>query len=143
MKLRIWQVDAFASRVFAGNPAAVVPLKSWLSDNTMQTIAQETGRHQLGFRPLEREQQIERLTLEGELPLWLSGSLLRTLLKPTSRRGTANLEAISTRAGRFGFSSGTGLRSGSSPRGMGPNSFLIFSAWTMGVHSPTDKSLVK
>jgi beta,beta-carotene 9',10'-dioxygenase len=44
----------------------------------MQTTAQDTGRHQLGFRPLEQEQQIDRLAIEGELPPWLSGSLLRT-----------------------------------------------------------------
>ena len=44
----------------------------------MQTIAQETGRHQLGFRPLEKETEIDRLEIEGELPRWLSGSLLRT-----------------------------------------------------------------
>ena len=44
----------------------------------MQTIAQDTGRHQLGFRPLELEQQIDRLEIEGELPPWLAGSLLRT-----------------------------------------------------------------
>src|ERR1700716_396761 len=44
----------------------------------MQTIAQETGRHQLGFRPLEKETEIDRLEIEGEVPRWLSGSLLRT-----------------------------------------------------------------
>jgi carotenoid cleavage dioxygenase-like enzyme len=43
----------------------------------MQTTL-ATRRHQLGFRPLETEQQIERLPIEGELPPWLSGSLLRT-----------------------------------------------------------------
>jgi predicted PhzF superfamily epimerase YddE/YHI9 len=32
MKLQLWQVDAFAARPFAGNPAAVVPLQSWLPD---------------------------------------------------------------------------------------------------------------
>ena len=44
----------------------------------MQTTLRDTGQHQLGFRPLEQEQQIERLAIEGELPSWLSGSLLRT-----------------------------------------------------------------
>jgi carotenoid cleavage dioxygenase-like enzyme len=37
-----------------------------------------TGRHQLGYRPLEQERQIDRLEIEGALPPWLSGSLLRT-----------------------------------------------------------------
>src|SRR3989449_10350445 len=44
----------------------------------MQTIAQDTRRHQLGFRPLEQERQIDRLEIDGELPGWLSGSPLRT-----------------------------------------------------------------
>jgi predicted PhzF superfamily epimerase YddE/YHI9 len=32
VKLRIYQVDAFASRLFEGNPAAVCPLEGWLDD---------------------------------------------------------------------------------------------------------------
>ena len=30
MKLRIFQIDAFAENIFCGNPACVVPLKKWL-----------------------------------------------------------------------------------------------------------------
>ena len=41
VKLRQYQVDAFASRVFEGNPAAVVPLASWLDDPILQAIADE------------------------------------------------------------------------------------------------------
>ena len=33
MKLRLFQIDAFASQVFGGNPAAVVPLERWLDDH--------------------------------------------------------------------------------------------------------------
>lgn len=32
MKLTQYQVDAFSSKVFGGNPAAVVPLSVWLAD---------------------------------------------------------------------------------------------------------------
>ncbi len=35
MKIPIYQVDAFTSRVFGGNPAAVCPLESWLDDATL------------------------------------------------------------------------------------------------------------
>lgn len=38
-----WQVDAFASRVFAGNPAAVMELDDWLPDSTLQAIAGENN----------------------------------------------------------------------------------------------------
>ncbi|WP_448203024.1 PhzF family phenazine biosynthesis protein [Azospirillum sp. sgz302134] len=43
MRLPIYQVDAFADAVFAGNPAAVVPLESWLPDATLQAIAAENN----------------------------------------------------------------------------------------------------
>ena len=49
MKLKLWQVDAFAERPFAGNPAAVVPLQSWLPDETMQAIANENNLAETGF----------------------------------------------------------------------------------------------
>src|SRR5262245_31112223 len=38
MDVPIYQVDAFAGRLFAGNPAAVCPLDRWLPDETMQAI---------------------------------------------------------------------------------------------------------
>ena len=41
MRLPIYQVDAFTSSVFAGNPAAVVPLQAWLPAEVMQAIASE------------------------------------------------------------------------------------------------------
>ena len=43
MKLKIWQVDAFASKPLEGNPAAIVPLESWLDENLMQAIAAENN----------------------------------------------------------------------------------------------------
>jgi PhzF family phenazine biosynthesis protein len=49
MKLKLWQVDAFAERPFSGNPAAVVPLQSWLSDETMQAIANENNLAETAF----------------------------------------------------------------------------------------------
>jgi len=49
MRLPIYQVDAFASRVFAGNPAAIVPLDAWLPDATMQSIAAENNLAETAF----------------------------------------------------------------------------------------------
>jgi PhzF family phenazine biosynthesis protein len=49
MKLKLWQVDAFAERPFSGNPAAVVPLESWLSDEEMQAIANENNLAETAF----------------------------------------------------------------------------------------------
>jgi PhzF family phenazine biosynthesis protein len=47
--MQIYQVDAFASRMFEGNPAAVVPLDNWLDDDLMQRIAQENNLAETAF----------------------------------------------------------------------------------------------
>jgi PhzF family phenazine biosynthesis protein len=49
MKLKIFQADAFASGLFKGNPAAVVPLSEWLSDELMQQIAAENNLSETAF----------------------------------------------------------------------------------------------
>lgn len=46
---KIYQVDAFASKVFEGNPAAVCPLHAWLDDGLMQRIAQENNLSETAF----------------------------------------------------------------------------------------------
>lgn len=49
MKLKMWQVDAFARKVLEGNPAAVVPLDAWLTDDLMQAIAGENNLAETAF----------------------------------------------------------------------------------------------
>jgi PhzF family phenazine biosynthesis protein len=49
MKLKIWQVDAFAAAPLEGNPAAIVPLESWLPDDLMQRIAAENNVAETAF----------------------------------------------------------------------------------------------
>lgn len=48
-KIRIYQVDAFTQSAFGGNPAAVCPLESWLSDQLMQQIAMENNLAETAF----------------------------------------------------------------------------------------------
>lgn len=43
MRVPIYQVDAFASSLFRGNPAAVCPLDHWLPDHLLQSIAAENN----------------------------------------------------------------------------------------------------
>lgn len=43
MQIPIYQVDAFAERLFTGNPAAICPLDAWLPDETLQAIAFENN----------------------------------------------------------------------------------------------------
>ncbi len=49
MKIPIYQVDAFASVIFKGNPAAVCPLEEWLPDHVMQNIAMENNLSETAF----------------------------------------------------------------------------------------------
>lgn len=49
MKLKIFQVDAFAANVFEGNPAAVCPLNEWLDDAILQKIAEENNLSETAF----------------------------------------------------------------------------------------------
>lgn len=49
MRLRMFQVDAFADAVFGGNPAAVCPLDSWLDDDTLQALARENNLSETAF----------------------------------------------------------------------------------------------
>lgn len=49
MTLDLYQVDAFTNQLFKGNPAAVVPLTTWLPDETMQAIAAENNLAETAF----------------------------------------------------------------------------------------------
>ena len=49
MRIPIYQVDAFADRLFQGNPAAICPLERWLPDPTLQAIAAENNLAETAF----------------------------------------------------------------------------------------------
>jgi PhzF family phenazine biosynthesis protein len=49
MNIPFFQVDAFAERPLAGNPAAVMPLERWLDDDLMQAIAAENNLSETAF----------------------------------------------------------------------------------------------
>ncbi len=49
MNIAIYQIDAFTDTRFGGNPAAVCPLKNWLSDDLMQKIAAENNLSETAF----------------------------------------------------------------------------------------------
>jgi PhzF family phenazine biosynthesis protein len=67
-RLPLFQIDAFTDRLFAGNPAAVVPLQSWLPAKTMQTIATENNLSETAFFvPLARRTRDGDKTLRFRL----------------------------------------------------------------------------
>jgi PhzF family phenazine biosynthesis protein len=49
MRMPIFQVDAFASRRFAGNPAAIMPADRFLDDSVLQAIAAENNLAETAF----------------------------------------------------------------------------------------------
>lgn len=70
MELNIYQVDAFAPRLFQGNPAAVIPLTGWLSDTLLQNIAAENNLAETAFIvPLGKDYEIRWFTPKFEVPL--------------------------------------------------------------------------
>ena len=76
LKIPVYQVDAFASRVFAGNPAAVCPLKKWLPDEQMQAIANENNLAATAFFvPSQDGYELRWFTPKVEIELCGHGTL--------------------------------------------------------------------
>lgn len=48
-EIPLYVFDSFTDRLFAGNPAAVCPLESWLDDDTMLAIAAENNLSETAF----------------------------------------------------------------------------------------------
>lgn len=70
MRIRLFQVDAFADRLFTGNPAAVCPLDEWPDDILLQHIAQENNLSETAFFVLhERPLHIRWFTPTTEVEL--------------------------------------------------------------------------
>ena len=70
MSQKIYQIDAFAEKLFTGNPAAVCPLEKWIDDETMQKIAAENNLAETAFTvPVENGFEIRWFTPTVEVDL--------------------------------------------------------------------------
>ncbi|HEY5239507.1 MAG TPA: PhzF family phenazine biosynthesis protein [Rhizomicrobium sp.] len=71
MKLKLWQVDAFANKPLEGNPAAIVPLDAWIDAGLMQKIANENNLAETAFfvRTGEGKYDLRWFTPESEVEL--------------------------------------------------------------------------
>lgn len=70
MSLKLFQVDAFSDVTFSGNPAAVVPLDTWLPDELLQNIALENNLSETAFFiPTEKGYHIRWFTPTIEVQL--------------------------------------------------------------------------
>ena len=108
-KLKIYQIDAFTGRLFGGNPAAVVPLETWLDAATMQSIALENNLAETAFFVPEGDGfRLRWFTPEVEVKLCghatlASAYVLFTILEPGRRDGEvrdAERHAHGRRVGR-------------------------------------------
>jgi PhzF family phenazine biosynthesis protein len=70
MRTPIYQIDAFTSRRFTGNPAAVMPMSRFPSDATMLAIAAENNLSETAFLvPEGRDYRLRWFTPRIEVPL--------------------------------------------------------------------------
>jgi len=99
-KLSLYQVDAFTSRVFGGNPAAIVPLETWLPEIELQAIATENNLSETAyFVPLPDDRfHLRWFTPVDEVPLCghatlASAHIILNLLQP--RRQSVRFETLS------------------------------------------------
>jgi PhzF family phenazine biosynthesis protein len=66
----LFQADVFATRVFTGNPAAVIPLEGFLADTLLQAIARENNLAETAFLvPEGSEYRVRWFTPTTEVPL--------------------------------------------------------------------------
>ena len=70
MKIPYFQIDAFTSHLFSGNPAGVCLLDKWIADATLQAIAAENNLSETAFLvPSEKDYEIRWFTPEVEVDL--------------------------------------------------------------------------
>src|SRR5271155_6174143 len=70
MRTPIFQVDAFTTRRFAVNPAAVMPMDAFLADATLQAIAAENNLAETAFLlPQGDDYRLRWFTPSTEVPL--------------------------------------------------------------------------
>ena len=102
MELDLYQVDAFAEDVFNGNPAAIVPLFEWLSDDLMQKIAMENNLSETAFFVRKGEYfELRWFTPESEVDLCGHGTLASAHVLYEHLGYTDPAVVFETRSGRL------------------------------------------
>src|SRR5271169_5785146 len=101
MRIPLYQVDAFTSRLFGGNPAAVCPLDEWLPDATLQAIAAENNLAETAYYvPKNGKYQLRWFTPGVEVDLCGHATLATAHVIMELRREVTN--------GRVAFESKSG-----------------------------------
>ena len=111
MKLKMFQVDAFANHVFEGNPAAVCPLEAWLDDSLLQAIAEENNLSETAFFvPMGNAYELRWFTPADEVDLCGHATLAAAHVLYTHLHYTKQDVVFLTRSGPLTVTrSGTGF----------------------------------
>ncbi|MEL7978928.1 PhzF family phenazine biosynthesis protein [Halomonas sp. ATBC28] len=102
MKLDLYQLDAFASKPFEGNPAAVCPLDAWLDDELLQAIATENNLSETAFFvPAETGYHLRWFTPSVEVDLCGHATLATAWVIFNALGDTAQTLHFETRSGQL------------------------------------------
>ncbi|MEQ9394875.1 PhzF family phenazine biosynthesis protein [Haliea sp.] len=105
MTLQQYQVDAFASRVFEGNPAAVCPLEAWLDDTLLQAIAMENNLSETAyFVPVDNGFELRWFTPAAEVDLCGHATLAAAHVLYAELGYSADSISFATRSGELSVS---------------------------------------
>ena len=98
--MKMYQIDAFTTEVFRGNPAAVVPLDQWLPDTQMQAIASENNLAETAFFvPNGSGYRLRWFTPTQEVPLCGHATLASAFVLFTEISPTKNAVTFETQSG--------------------------------------------
>ena len=107
-KLTQYQVDAFATRIFEGNPAAIVPLESWLDDNVLQALAMENNLSETAyFVPENSSYRLRWFTPTDEVDLCGHATLAAAHILFQHLGFQENTIAFETRSGQLNVTRST------------------------------------
>ena len=112
MKLPFFWVDAFSNKVFAGNPAGVVPLDRWPTDALMQRVAFENGLAETAFLVAKSpgRYDLRWFTPSVEVELCGHATLASAYVLFTELGFTGDVVTFDTRAGPLTVRRGQGDR---------------------------------
>ncbi|MDP2830021.1 MAG: PhzF family phenazine biosynthesis protein [Sulfuricellaceae bacterium] len=100
MRIPMYQIDAFADRLFVGNPAAVCVLEQWLGDDLLQAIAAENNLSETAFLvPSGEGYALRWFTPLAEVDLCGHATLAAAFVVFHFLRPESNEVAFATRSG--------------------------------------------
>ena len=109
MEIPLYQVDAFTSRVFGGNPAAVCLLDQFLPDATMQSIGNENNLSETAFLVPNGERfHLRWFTPENEIDLCGHATLASAFVVFEHLRPDSRQVAFDTKSGELVVKRGEG-----------------------------------